>query len=133
MRHPVIRRHIVYLLTTPYSTPRKDASKFLLVVWPLSAPTKGSKFLQADSMVITTSSTAHAPNLAVEWVALQLRIRQVPSSNLGPETNYSEALHGIPEILAGLYIKLGHGNFLPNPFQFVINNRPITRRYSVSY
>jgi hypothetical protein len=28
------------------------------------------------------------PNFTVEWLALLLRIREVPGSNLGPETRY---------------------------------------------
>jgi hypothetical protein len=30
------------------------------------------------------------PNVMVEWLALLLRIREVPGSNLGPETGYPD-------------------------------------------
>jgi hypothetical protein len=30
------------------------------------------------------------PTVVVEWLTLLLRIREVPGSNLGPETGYSD-------------------------------------------
>jgi hypothetical protein len=32
----------------------------------------------------------HIPNVAVQWLTLPLRIREVPDSNLGPETGYHD-------------------------------------------
>jgi hypothetical protein len=33
---------------------------------------------------------AVSPNVVVEWLAFLLRIREVPGSNLGPETGYPD-------------------------------------------
>jgi hypothetical protein len=35
-------------------------------------------------------------NITVEWLALLLCIREVPGSNLGPETGYPEVFCGFP-------------------------------------
>jgi hypothetical protein len=32
----------------------------------------------------------NAPNVVIEWLTLLLRIREVPISNVGPETGYPD-------------------------------------------
>jgi hypothetical protein len=35
-------------------------------------------------------------DVVIEWLALLLRIREVPGSNFGPETGSLEGFHGFP-------------------------------------
>jgi hypothetical protein len=35
-------------------------------------------------------AVADTPNVMVEWLTLLFRIREVPGSNLGPETGYPD-------------------------------------------
>jgi hypothetical protein len=61
-----------------------------------------------------------------KWVALLLSSHEIPSSNLGPETGYSD------KTFVGFLspcrqtprqcLKFGRDSFLPNPFQFIIHN-----------
>jgi hypothetical protein len=37
------------------------------------------------------------PSIAFQWVARLLLIREAPGSNIGPETEYPEALRSIPQ------------------------------------
>jgi hypothetical protein len=65
------------------------------------------------------------PNVVVEWLALLLRIREVPRSNLGPETGYPNwGFSWFSSVPPGecrdRSLKLSHDRFLPNPFQFII-------------
>jgi hypothetical protein len=39
------------------------------------------------------------PNIVVEWPTLLLRIREIPDSNLVPETGYSDCFRGFPQSL----------------------------------
>jgi hypothetical protein len=66
----------------------------------------------------------------VENLALMLRIREVPGSDLGQETSYP--VWGFSWFLSvplgeyrNITLQLVHDRFLPNPFQFII------RRYIV--
>jgi hypothetical protein len=71
----------------------------------------------------------------VEWLALLLRIREVPGSNLSPVTGYPDlGFCGFPQSLqanAGIDLKLGHDHFLPHPFQFIVHYHPLIQRYIV--
>jgi hypothetical protein len=40
---------------------------------------------------------ANLASIFAEWLALMIRIRDVPGSNLGPETGYPEVLCSCPE------------------------------------
>jgi hypothetical protein len=66
------------------------------------------------------------PNFVVEWVPLLLRIREVPSSNLGPENGYPDSGFSWfssvpPDECLDITLKLGYDRFLPNPFQVIIH------------
>jgi hypothetical protein len=39
---------------------------------------------------LLNTSSLHSPNIAPEWLAYMLRIREVPGSNLCPKTGYSD-------------------------------------------
>jgi hypothetical protein len=56
---------------------------------------------------------------------LPIRIREVHSSNLGPETKYSDRIFVISSVrpgkCRGSTLKLGHYHFLSNPFQLIIH------------
>jgi hypothetical protein len=78
------------------------------------------------------------PLVVIEWLALLLRIREFPRSNLGPETGFTNwSVRGVPQSLQempGLHIKLIHYHFLPRPFQFIIHLSPFSSiTNSVSY
>jgi hypothetical protein len=75
------------------------------------------------------------PNVVVEWVTPLLRIRNIPGSNLGPETGYLDC--GISWFLSvppGKHrectSKLGYDRFLPNSGNSSIY-RSIVCRYVV--
>jgi hypothetical protein len=75
------------------------------------------------------SNSTHTPNILVEWLALLLRIREVPDSNLGLATGYADRgsswffLSSSIRMLAS-YLTLGHDRFLSNLFLFVIIHLP---------
>jgi hypothetical protein len=74
---------------------------------------------------------------AVDLVAtLRTRIRKVVGSNFGRNTGCPNCFffHDFPQCLqtiTGTVHRLGHDQFLSNPFQFIIRY-PDTRRYAVS-
>jgi hypothetical protein len=47
------------------------------------------KLVTYNSIEQSYSSKAK-PNLAAEWLALLLKIREVPGTNLGPQTDYPD-------------------------------------------
>jgi hypothetical protein len=64
------------------------------------------------------------PNIVVEFSTLLLRIREVPSSNLGLNTGYPNkncSLLSCPFRQMTRCLKLGHDRFLLHPFQFIIH------------
>jgi hypothetical protein len=85
--------------------------------------------LQFSMHPYSSSSELHTkrPNVVLEWLTLLLLIREVPGSNIGPETAYpdwgislfSQAFQASVGIL-----KLGHDSFLPHSFQFFIHRSP---------
>jgi hypothetical protein len=42
------------------------------------------------ALMMETVSTCETPNVVVEWPTILLRVREVPGSNLGPETGYPD-------------------------------------------
>jgi hypothetical protein len=64
------------------------------------------------------------PNFAVEWLTFLLRIREVPGSNLGPETGYPWFFTVPPGNFRYSALKLNHYHFLPSPFHFMIHLTP---------
>jgi hypothetical protein len=69
------------------------------------------------------------PKVVVEWLKLLLHNREVPGSNLGPETGYPDrgfswfsSVNTCECWDSGL--KLGHDRFLPNTFQFILQLSP---------
>jgi hypothetical protein len=60
----------------------------------------------------------------VEYLTLLLRIREVPGSNLDPETGCPDRDYMVFSVPPGKFrkrtSKLGHDHFLPHPFQFII-------------
>jgi hypothetical protein len=60
-------------------------------------------------------------NFVVEWLTLLLRIREVPGSNLGSETGYTDWGFSwfssvLPSECRDSALKLGYDRFLPRPF-----------------
>jgi hypothetical protein len=48
------------------------------------------------------TEATHSPNVVVEWLTLLLRIRKVPSSNLGTETGYLDySFRRFPQSIQG--------------------------------
>jgi hypothetical protein len=68
------------------------------------------------------------PNVVVERLVLLPRIQEVLSSNHGSRTDYNEwSLSWYSSVPRGKCcdaLKLGHGRFLPRPFQFIIYLSP---------
>jgi hypothetical protein len=65
------------------------------------------------------------PDVVVKYLTLHPRIREVPSSNLGPDAGYLEwGISWIFSVPPGecrdSTSKLCYDRFLPNPFQFII-------------
>jgi hypothetical protein len=48
-------------------------------------------------MRCTGTIKTFSKNVVVEWITLLFRIREVPCSNLGPETGYPERFRGFPQ------------------------------------
>lgn len=60
-----------------------------------------------------------AANVVVDCVANLLRIRGIPGSNLGPETDYPDLFVGFfsPSMQTpGCYLKVGHDRLLPHRY-----------------
>jgi hypothetical protein len=67
------------------------------------------------------------PNVAIEWLVFLLRIREVPDSNLGPKTGYSDRRFtwfssGPSKQMPGLCLKLLYDRLFPCPFQFIYHS-----------
>jgi hypothetical protein len=84
---------------------------------------------EEDNDIITNYpfSIMHTPNVVVKWLALPFRIREVPGSNLCPETGYPDwDFSWFSSVPPGechdSILKLGR--FLPNPFQLIIHLSP---------
>jgi hypothetical protein len=63
------------------------------------------------------------PVVAVEWLAILLRVRDDPVSSLGPETGYPEVFRGFLQSFytnIGTVPKLGHDRFFQYPFQIIM-------------
>jgi hypothetical protein len=79
----------------------------------------------------------NTPNVVFEWLTPLLRIREVPGSNIGSKTIYSDSVSRFFTVLPGKCqvsrptLKLRHVCFLPNTFQFIIHLSPIIRRFMV--
>jgi hypothetical protein len=62
-------------------------------------------------------------NVVVEWLTRLLRIREVPGSNLGPDTGYTDRFFVVfvspSRQVLGWYLKLGHDRFLPHNFKLI--------------
>jgi hypothetical protein len=72
--------------------------------------------------IFTTHTHTHTHNVVDEWLKLQLRIREIPSSNLGPKTGYpSWGFSWFSSAPPGQYLEFGHVRFLPYPTQFVVH------------
>jgi hypothetical protein len=71
------------------------------------------------------------PKVMVEWLALLLRIREIPVPNLDPETgNFC----GFPPSLQDNALKFSHDRFLLNPSQLISHLSPFhSTPYSLSY
>jgi hypothetical protein len=64
----------------------------------------------------------------VKWLILLLHIREVPGSNLGPETDYPDGFRGFfspSRRMPGCILKVGHNSLLPKPFQFMVHLSPV--------
>jgi hypothetical protein len=89
------------------------------------------------SLLIPYDMKIVQPNVVVEWLTLLLRILEVPSSNLGAETDYPKVSRGFPQAPGGCRdstLKSGHNRFHSNPFQFIIYLSPFhCTLHSVSY
>jgi hypothetical protein len=86
----------------------------------------------------TASTNLNERNVVAEWLALLLHIRDVPGSNLGPKTEYSESFHSFPNYVQAnsgtITLKLSHDHFLPNPLLFAIHIKPYhSTLYSLSH
>jgi hypothetical protein len=70
----------------------KPAEKRFLKLFLSALPdSKGiSTQIHIHSFIEFRSKTEDWPNVMVEWLALLLRILEVPGSNLGPETGHSD-------------------------------------------
>jgi hypothetical protein len=60
-------------------------------------------------------------NVVFEWLTFLLHIREVPGSNLNPETDCPDtSITSFSSVPPSKYrdsaLKLGHDRFLPNPF-----------------
>jgi hypothetical protein len=71
-------------------------------------------------------------------LSILLCIRDIPGSNLGPETEYSEVFSWFSSVPPGKCrdstLKLGHNLFPPNPLHFIIRLSPLrSSLYSLSY
>jgi hypothetical protein len=71
------------------------------------------------------SVTSLSPNAIAEWLTFLLHFREVPGSNLGLETSYSDWcfswFSSVPqgEVRVST-LTLGHDRFVPNSFHFII-------------
>jgi hypothetical protein len=67
----------------------------------------------------------HTPNIVVKWLRLQLCIREVLGSILGPSDRLSWGSSWFysvpPDKCLDSTLKLGHDRFLPNPFQSIFH------------
>jgi hypothetical protein len=77
-----------------------------------------------------TPSQLQVPNIAVEWLTHLFRIREVPGSNLGPDTGYPDwGFSWFSSVLPGICwdntLKLDHDRFLPHPCQLIILLSPL--------
>jgi hypothetical protein len=69
----------------------------------------------------------------VDWLALQLHIREVSVSSICPQTGCSHwdfsLFTSVAPVIYHDYLKLGHGRFLPHPFNLLIVHCPIIWLY----
>jgi hypothetical protein len=68
-------------------------------------------------------------------VKMYVGTREVPDSNLSPETGYLGCYSWLSSVLSREYrdstLKVVYDRFLPNPFQFIIHEHPFIRRFVV--
>jgi hypothetical protein len=93
-------------------------------------------FNQLYIYICRTLAYTKTQNVFVEWLTLLSLIQEVPGSNLGLGTGYSD--RGFSWFLPvppgkcwdSTTLKLGHDHFLPNRFQFTIHH-PIIWHYII--
>jgi hypothetical protein len=87
---------------------------------PQNLKLSSGQFKTLHSEKMSTLWIVRSDNIQSEWLAFLLRIREVPGSNLGPETGYPDRLFvvflGPFTQMPGYYHKLVHDRFLPYPF-----------------
>jgi hypothetical protein len=88
------------------------------------------KDIKAVSEIRSNSLSIQAISTADKCVALLLRIREVLSSYLSPETGYPDWgfswFFSPSRQILGLYLKLCHNHFLPDVFQKIIH-KPVSQ------
>jgi diphthamide synthase subunit DPH2 len=84
--------------------------------------------MQATCLTITASYVKQQ-NVVIEWLALQLRIREVSGSKLDPENGYPKIVSWFYSAFSGKYcdssLTFGHDQFLPHPFKLIIHLPPL--------
>jgi hypothetical protein len=103
----------------------RQMPKFMSNILPLtSSGLKMETACTSETLVSKSVHTALQPTNRTSWLTILLRFREVPGSNIGPETGHPEVcviLLSPYRQMPRKYLKLGHDRFLSHSFQFIIH------------